>query len=277
MIMMVMREVLYEFSRQSIRTLGGWRIGRLRSESHPIPEPVARPASRPTSERLEARVVLAGETEVTGLFVMDAHRDVDLFPLADGAQLDVARLPPITVRADAGAAVTQVRFGVNAEENYATDSRPFSIAYERGSDFKPWRTPVGTYTVTATPLYPSEGLTVAGTPVTVTFELYSTAPTKLVANPLSYGLMALTWKDNSTDETGFTVERSTDGVNFAPVASLGPNAAAYADTGVSADVGYYYRVAATAAGMSLYSPITWTMISAAAPAAPANMRATTAS
>jgi hypothetical protein len=54
------------------------------------------------------------------------------------------------------------------------------------------------------------------------------------------GRVLLSWVDTSSIEEGFRVERSTDGTNFAPIATLGPNVTTYTETpqpGV-----YYYRV-----------------------------------
>ena len=54
--------------------------------------------------------------------------------------------------------------------------------------------------------------------------------------------VVLTWTDAATDETGFRVERSSDNVNFATVATLGSNVATYSDISTSPNVVYYYRV-----------------------------------
>jgi hypothetical protein len=238
--------------------------------------PTGQSAARPTgqggviSERLEPRMVLSGETDLAGLVLMDADKDVDLFALADGATLDVARLPQFTVRANAGSAVTTVQFGLDADPAYQVEiGAPFSIATEKRGDFRPWRPALGPHTITATPFYTVDGQTVAGVPMTINLVLYSTAPSKLVSNAVSYGRVDLTWRDNSSDETGFVVQRSTDGIWFKAVTTLFPNTTRYSDLSVSAGVKYTYRIAATTAGgRVLYSPTDWTLISTSAPAAP---------
>jgi hypothetical protein len=58
----------------------------------------------------------------------------------------------------------------------------------------------------------------------------------------------LAWTDNSNNETGFTIERPTDGTNFSPVITVGANVTSYSDTGLAASTKYYYRVDATNAG-----------------------------
>ena len=55
----------------------------------------------------------------------------------------------------------------------------------------------------------------------------------------------LAWVDNSSDKTGFLVQRSTDGTNFAQVATVGAGLTAYRDTGLTAGTTYSYQVAAS--------------------------------
>src|SRR5262249_50776177 len=49
------------------------------------------------------------------------------------------------------------------------------------------------------------------------------APSNLTATKPGAGQINLSWTDNSLNETGFTVQRSTDGTNFTPLATVGPN------------------------------------------------------
>lgn len=67
--------------------------------------------------------------------------------------------------------------------------------------------------------------------------------------------LAVSWVDNSGDEDGFLVERRGQAAGaFQPVATLGPNAVAFLDTGVAAGTAYCYRVRAfNLAGPSAYS------------------------
>jgi Fibronectin type III domain len=74
------------------------------------------------------------------------------------------------------------------------------------------------------------------------------APSNLTATAVSASQINLAWTDNSNNETGFTIERSTDGTNFSPVITVGANVTSYSDTGLAASTKYYYRVDATNAG-----------------------------
>ena len=88
---------------------------------------------------------------------------------------------------------------------------------------------VGSYTISGSILTP------AG---------FVAAPSNLIAAASGSSQINLSWTDNATNETGYTVERSTDGTNFTQIGSLGANSTSYADTGLTAGATYYYRVRA---------------------------------
>jgi hypothetical protein len=71
-----------------------------------------------------------------------------------------------------------------------------------------------------------------------------TAPTNLAAAPAA-GQVSLTWLDTSTGESGFAIERrlGTSGA-FMQVATIGPNATGYTDSGLTALETYQYQVRA---------------------------------
>jgi len=66
----------------------------------------------------------------------------------------------------------------------------------------------------------------------------------------------LTWTDNSSNETGFQIERSTDGSMFAVIATTAANATTYRDSSTAKRQTYYFRVAAVNnVGRSSYSNV----------------------
>ena len=69
-----------------------------------------------------------------------------------------------------------------------------------------------------------------------------TAPSNLTAIASSKSQVNLSWHDNSSNESGFTVSRSTDNVNFAPILTAGPNVTSFGDSGLQPSTKYYYRV-----------------------------------
>ncbi len=82
------------------------------------------------------------------------------------------------------------------------------------------------------------------------------APTGLSATLIPPTRIDLAWTDNANNETGFKIERSTDGVNFSLISTVGANVASYSNTGLSGVTTYYYRVrASNSSGDSAYSGI----------------------
>ena len=71
---------------------------------------------------------------------------------------------------------------------------------------------------------------------------------------MSIGQINLSWTDNASNETGFRIERSSDGTSFTEISTVGTNVTSYADTGLSAATQYWYRVRAyNGSGPSDYS------------------------
>jgi titin len=80
------------------------------------------------------------------------------------------------------------------------------------------------------------------------------APSNLTATAVSRSQINLAWSDNSTNETGFKIERSTNGASFSQIATVGSNQVTYSNTGLARNKRYYYRVRAyNGAGNSAYS------------------------
>src|SRR5262249_48895349 len=101
----------------------------------------------------------------------------------------------------------------------------------------------GTFTVTVTGT--SGSLTHTTTiSLTVASSGLPAAPSNLTATA---GKKAVTvnWTDNSNNESGFKVERSTDGVNFNQITTTGANVTSYKNVGLTSGTTYYYRVRAT--------------------------------
>jgi hypothetical protein len=89
------------------------------------------------------------------------------------------------------------------------------------------------------------------------------APSNLKATAVSSSRINLTWTDNAEFESGFTVQRSTDGTNFVFLASVGSNVTGYANTGLQPRRTYWYRVRAVRNGNSKVSA--WSNMASAAP------------
>ena len=99
-------------------------------------------------------------------------------------------------------------------------------------------------------------------------------PSSLTAQAASPTQINLVWSDQSGNESGFRIERSTDGANFTEIAVTAANATSYQSTGLTASTLYYYRVRAyNATGTSGYTNIAsaTTLAPPAVPAAPTNL------
>ncbi|MFN2541504.1 MAG: fibronectin type III domain-containing protein [Chthoniobacterales bacterium] len=112
-------------------------------------------------------------------------------------------------------------------------------------------TPTPTPTPVPTPT-PSPTPTATPTPTPVP----PNAPTNLIANASSSSQVNLGWMDNSTNETGFRIERCNGAgcTNFRQIAIVSANVSSYANTSLRRNTSYSYRVRSyNLAGSSAYS------------------------
>jgi hypothetical protein len=114
---------------------------------------------------------------------------------------------------------------------------PTGIAYESnpGSSAEAARSLINTATTVAAFRTSSSAGTTPTAPA---------APSSMAVRSNAYNSVTVGWSDNSTNESGFKLERSSDGVNFSEIATLGTDATGYADSSVAARSVYYYRVRA---------------------------------
>jgi len=79
------------------------------------------------------------------------------------------------------------------------------------------------------------------------------APSGLKLQALGTDKIRASWTDNASNETGFKIERSTDGVTYAQVGTVGVNATTYDLAGLQSNTLYYIRVRAyNVSGNSAY-------------------------
>lgn len=70
------------------------------------------------------------------------------------------------------------------------------------------------------------------------------ASSNLSVTAVSTSQINLSWQDNSNNETGFKIERSSNGSSFSEIATVGANITSYSNTGLLESTQYYYRVRA---------------------------------
>ncbi|MEK7554852.1 MAG: hypothetical protein AAB518_02620, partial [Patescibacteria group bacterium] len=87
------------------------------------------------------------------------------------------------------------------------------------------------------------------------------APANLVAVPAGAGFTVdLAWVDTSSDESGFKIERGSDGVNFSEIGSVASDVTSFNDAAVTVGELYHYRVGVwNASGISYASSVSITV------------------
>src|SRR5262249_7937245 len=88
----------------------------------------------------------------------------------------------------------------------------------------------------------ADGTRYASTP------LVPAAPTGLAFSQVGGQAMTLSWTDNATNEVGYAIWRSTDGVNYSFVTQTAANAASSAQSGLTAGTTYSWIARAVAEG-----------------------------
>jgi calcineurin-like phosphoesterase family protein/purple acid phosphatase-like protein/fibronectin type III domain protein len=145
-----------------------------------------------------------------------------------------------------------------------TGSIADSFTIVKGAPPTPTPTPVAptaTPTHTPTPAPPTATPTLAPPTATPTrtptpvLPALPAPPSGLGATAVSRNRIDLVWQDNSTNETGFQIERSRSGGAFSLIATTAAGATSHSDaSGLTPNKTYSYRVrAVNAAGASAYS------------------------
>ena len=82
-----------------------------------------------------------------------------------------------------------------------------------------------------------------------------TAPSGCTIDSIEVGSAMISWTDNASNETGFTLQKQTDGGGYSTIATLAANVESYEDTVIAQGHTYQYRVRAdrTGASSSAYS------------------------
>jgi PKD repeat protein len=128
-------------------------------------------------------------------------------------------------------------FGDGGTASGATASHTYSAA--------------GTYTATLTVTDDDGATSSAATTITVSAPAPLTAPTKL-SGSVSGGNVTLNWRDNSSNEDGFFIERAPKGGAFSRIGQVGANVKTFA-TPVTAGTWIYRVQAFKGAQVSAYS------------------------
>ena len=102
--------------------------------------------------------------------------------------------------------------------------------------------------------YNSDGNSDYSNEISIIMTNLPSAPTNLEVTIQTSTKIELTWTDQSSNETGFKIERKTGTGAYSQIATVGVNVNSYVDSGLTSSNTYYYRVRAyNAAGNSTYS------------------------
>jgi len=105
------------------------------------------------------------------------------------------------------------------------------------------------------------------------------APSSLAVTYVSSTSLNVLWSDNASNESGFVLERSTEGESgpFTTIATTSANVTSYSNTGLTSNTTYHYRVRAfNGAGYSAYSNVD-SMVTYTIPAVPSDLSVTNVS
>jgi fibronectin type 3 domain-containing protein len=95
------------------------------------------------------------------------------------------------------------------------------------------------------------GMSLMADAIKIVYIAAPTAPSGLAAVGASTSQINLSWTDNSSNEDGFIIARSTSpGGPFTDIATVGANVTSYSNTGLAEGVIYYYQVRASLLGVN---------------------------
>ncbi len=113
----------------------------------------------------------------TGLWLINASNDNDLFELKNGTVINLASIPSssINVRMNTtgGSSVTKVTFALSGKQNYSSSESvaPFALFGDNNGDYNNWTIVTGSYTLTSTTYVNGA----ASSPVTINFSVINDA------------------------------------------------------------------------------------------------------
>jgi hypothetical protein len=229
------------------------------------------PAMKVSLNTLGSFLVDVDGDRLDARFLTDTGATGDSFTLIKGGPVNnppqVALTEPLAgTQFNQGASVV---LAANASDSDGSVARVdfFVNGVLVGSDnTSPWSTSwvgnvVGAHTAKAVAVDDAGASTASASVAFSISGLPNGAPTALVATSPSRKRINLVWKDNSTNESGFRVQRSADGVNWTLVATVGVNVQSWSNTsGLTSGRTYHYRVRAyNAAGTSAWSNVASTV------------------
>ncbi len=121
--------------------------------------------------------LLAFISGLVSLTLVNAATDQDIGPLTNGGVINLAVTGTnLSVRANVSGSVGSVRFGLDGNTNYRTESAaPYALAGDNGGNYDAWTPALGSHSLTATPYSGSGATGTAGVALSVGFTVTNVA------------------------------------------------------------------------------------------------------
>ena len=120
---------------------------------------------------------------VTSFTLVNSATDLDIGTLNNGAIIDLAIYPDVSVRANlcTNTGTESIRFKLNSNSNFQTENAvPYALMGDNPpGNYHKWNVTPGTYTITATPYSGNYATGIVGTPKTITITVINTGSSKM--------------------------------------------------------------------------------------------------
>jgi hypothetical protein len=208
---------------------------------------------------------------------------VDISTIPNGATITKIELVPCAARAAPGGGnpTINVFYRLNGTDSadagaYAlTGTTPSDLATTSFSGLSIVKSATTTLEDGVVLTSGNKGARLSRIAMTITYTAL-TAPSGASDLATTSSQIRVSWTDNSTNDTGFTIERSLDAANWNSVATTTASTTSYYDLGLSANTVYYHRVRAyNVGGYSGYSNVASATTTDNPPSAPSNLTLTT--
>jgi hypothetical protein len=178
---------------------------------------------------------------------------------------DIAITPCASMTKNSGSGVMSVFYrlnGTNSADSSSytlTGQTPIALSVRNYSGLSITKTATTTLEVGAVLNSGASGARLSRIQTVITYVTDPVVPTNVVSVASSTGI-ALTWSSSSSDQDSFSIEKSTDGINFSVASTTGGTTRLYKDLGLAPGT-YYYKIRShNAIGYSGYSSTTSTTL-----------------
>jgi fibronectin type 3 domain-containing protein len=209
---------------------------------------------------------------------------IDISSVGNGASISQVDITPCASRnsSTSGTASSSVFYrwnGSNSADtgNYSlSGTTPVQLATSTYASLNLFKTSTSTFEIGAAYSSGTRGMRLSRIATRLTYTLTSpSGPTNLSASNISSTQNNLSWTDNSNNELMFRIYRSTDSATaYSIVATTTWNVVSFANTGLSADHTYLYKVSAYNSAGEATSSAAYTITYNNAPSAPSSLSAT---